>query len=264
MEHSYEFVNLYPEQIKKDPKYQRDIDVSRIKRITKHWDDDLVNPPKVSLRENGNYYVFNGQHTLAAWKKRYGNKPILCKVYRGLTELEEKDLFVKQEGFAKAVGKVDKLRAEYNAGTPDVVDMVNCVKLAGCIIDFESLPSTAKNRVNAVATAYDVYKDVGRDYFINILDILRRAFFGDQNAFKDGFLKGMGYLFKNNSDQFTCRKMIDALTKQPIDWYIQKANIYIGQSAKVKYARAFAEQYNKRKSSGKIIIGEVKEGNQHE
>lgn len=264
MEHSYEFVNLYPEQIKKDPKYQREIDVTRIKRITKHWDDDLVNPPKVSLRENGNYYVFNGQHTLAAWKKRYGNRPILCKVYRGLTELEEKDLFVKQEGFAKAVGKVDKLRAEYNAGTPDVVDMVNCVKLAGCIIDFESLPSAAKNRVNAIATAYDVYKDVGHDYFINILDILRRAFFGDQNAFKDGFLKGMGYLFKNNSDQFTCRKMIDALTKQPIDWYIQKANVYIGQSAKVKYARAFAEQYNKRKSSGKIIIGEVKEGNRHE
>ena len=185
MEHSYEFVNLYPEQIKKDPKYQREIDVGRIKRITKNWDDDLVNPPKVSLRENGNYYVFNGQHTLAAWKKRYGNRPILCKVYRGLTEIEEKDLFVKQEGFSKAVGKIDKLRAEYNAGTPDVVEMVDCARIAGCIIDFEAQPTTAKNRVNAIATAYDVYKSIGRDYFINALDILRRAFFGDQLAFQD-------------------------------------------------------------------------------
>lgn len=264
MEHSYEFVNLYPEQIKKDPKYQREIDVARIKRITKHWDDDLVNPPKVSLRENGNYYVFNGQHTLAAWKKRYGNRPILCKVYRGLTETEEKDLFVKQEGFAKAVGKVDKLRAEYNAGTKDVVDMVNCVKLAGCIIDFDSLPSNAKNRINAIATAYDIYKSVGRDYFINILDILRRAFFGDQNAFKDGFLKGMGYLFLHNADQFTCQKMIEALQKQPIEWYIQKANVYVGQSARVKFARAIAEQYNKQKRSKRIIIGDAKEADTNE
>ena len=130
MEHSYEYAMLYPEQIKKDPKYQRNIDPNRIKKITKHWDDDLVNPPKVSLRENGVYYVFNGQHTLTAWKKRYGNKPIQCKVYRGLTETEEKDLFVKQEGFAKPVSKVDKLRAEFNSGTEDVVDMVRCAALA--------------------------------------------------------------------------------------------------------------------------------------
>ena len=256
MEHNYEFVNLYPEQIKKDPKYQREIDVARIKKITKHWDDDLVNPPKVSLRENGNYYVFNGQHTLAAWKKRYGNRPILCKVYRGLTELEEKDLFVKQEGFAKAVGKVEKLRAEYNAGTADVVDMVKCATIAGCIIDFESSASDKRNRVNAIAAAYAVYKSVGHDAFINILDILRRAFFGEQLAFQDGFLKGMGYLFKNHSDQFTISKMVQALSKQPIDWYRQRANLFVGQSASVRYARAFAEQYNKGKRSGRIALGE--------
>jgi hypothetical protein len=256
MEHSYEFVNLYPEQIKKDPKYQREIDVSRIKKITKHWDDDLVNPPKVSLRENGNYYVFNGQHTLAAWKKRYGNRPILCKVYRGLTETEEKDLFVKQEGFAKAVGQVEKLRAEYNAGTQDVVDMVKCATIAGCIIDFETLPSNSKNRINAIAAAYNCYKSVGHDHFINILDILRRAFYGDQLAFQDGFIKGMGYLFKNYSDQFSIGKMVEALSRQPVEWYRQKANMYVGQSSALKYAKAFSEQYNKRKSRGRIEIGE--------
>lgn len=256
MEHSYEFVNLYPEQIKKDPNYQREIDMSRIKKITKHWDDDLVNPPKISLRENGNYYVFNGQHTLAAWKKRYGNKPILCKVYRGLSETDEKDLFVKQEGFSKAVGRVEKLRAEFNAGTEDVVDMVNCAAIAGCTINFDLAPANVKNRVNAIATAYSVYKSVGHDNFINILDVLRRGFFGDQLAFQDGFLKGMGYLFKNHSEQFTLKKMVQALSQQPIEWYRQKANVYIGQSAGVKYAKAFAEQYNKRKSSGRITIGE--------
>jgi len=259
MEHTYEYANLYPEQIKRDPKYQREIDVSRIKKITKHWDDDLVNPPKVSLRENGNYYVFNGQHTLAAWKKRYGNRPILCKVYRGLTELEEKDLFVKQEGFAKPVGKVEKLRAEYNAGTEDVVDMVKCATIAGCVIDFDLAPSAVRNRVNAIATAYSVYKSVGRDHFINILDVLRRSFYGDQRAFQDGFIKGMGYLFKNHSEQFTLNKMICALSQQPIEWYVQKANVYMNQSAAIKFAKAFAEQYNKRKSSGRINIGETKE-----
>lgn len=255
MEHSYEYAMLYPEQIKKDPKYQRNIDPNRIKQITKHWDDDLVNPPKVSLRENGVYYVFNGQHTLAAWKKRYGNKPIQCKVYRGLTETEEKDLFVKQEGFSKAVSKVDKLRAEYNSGTEDVVDMVRCAGLAGCNIDFDITASNAKNRINAVATAYSVYKQIGHDQFINMLEVLRKAFFGDQTAFNDGFLKGMGYIYKNHSEQFSNRKMIESLTKQPVDWYRQMANQYTG-SATARYAKAFVMQYNKGRRSGKIVLGD--------
>lgn len=71
MEHSYEYMMLYPDQIRVDPKYQREIDIGRIKRIVKNWDDDLVNAPKVSLRANGLFYVFNGQHTLVAWKKKY-------------------------------------------------------------------------------------------------------------------------------------------------------------------------------------------------
>ena len=255
MEHSYEYVMLYPEQIKKDPKYQREIDVARIKKITKNWDDDLVNAPKVSLRENGNYYVFNGQHTLAAWKKRYGNKMIQCKVYRGLTETEEKDLFVKQEGFSKAVGLVDKLRAEYNSGNDEVMDMVRCVSLAGCTMDFENRTSQTQNRINAVTTAYNVYKEVGHDNFINILDILRRSFYGDYKGFQDGFLKGMKFLFKHYSDKISVKPMITALQKQPADWYVQKANKFDG-SAAVRYAKAFVEQYNKGKRTNRIEFSE--------
>lgn len=256
MEHSYEYIFLFPEQIKKDPKYQRNIDSARIKMITKHWDDDLVNAPKVSQRANGMYYVFNGQHTLAAWKKKYGNKKILCKVYRGLTEEEEKDLFVKQEGFSKAVSKIDKLRAEYNSGTEDVVDMVRCANIAGCIIDFDSSPSNAQNRINAIATAYSVYKNIGRDNFINVLDILRRSFYGEQQAFQDGFLKGMGYLFKNYAKDIRVNEMIKAVSKQPIDYYRQQANKFDG-SAQTRYARAFVEQYNKGKRSSRIPIDEA-------
>lgn len=255
MEHSYEYTMLYPEQIKKDPKYQREIDIARIKKITKNWDDDLVNAPKVSLRENGVYYVFNGQHTLAAWKKRYGNRPIQCKVYRGLTEVEEKDLFVKQEGFSKAVGLVDKLRAEFNSGDPDVTDMVNCIRVAGCSIDFDNRTSNAQNRINAVSTAFNVYKEVGHDNFINIIDILRRSFYGDYKGFQDGFLKGMKYLFKHHCEKISIKQMVTSLQKQPADYYVQQANRLEG-SAQVRYAKAFATQYNKGRRVNRIDLDE--------
>lgn len=258
MGHNYEYVMLYPEQIKKEKKYQREIDENRIKKILKNWNDDLVNPPKVSLRESGIYYVFDGQHTLIAWKRKYGNTPILCKVFRGLTEKEEMELFVQQTGESKPVGKADKLRAKFKFGEEKVVDMVNSAAIAGCVIDFDASPSNAKNRVNAVVTAYAVYEQIGRDLFINTLDILRRSFLGEQQAFCDGFIKGMGYLFKHHSEKINVKKMVDALSNQPVQYYRQAANSLIG-SVPVRYAKAFADQYNKKKKAENRI--DIKENN---
>lgn len=254
MKHDYEYAMLFPDQIKKDPKYQREIDVARIKKITKNWDDDLVNAPKISLRDNGVYYVFNGQHTLAAWKKRYGNKAIQCKVYRGLTEEEEMQLFIKQEGFSKSVGTADKLRAKYNHGDKDVCDMVKCAQIAGCVIDFEKEASKAKNRINAVVAAFSAYEMVGRDNFINILSVLKEAFFGEQSAFSDGMLKGMAYLFKHYSEKITVRNMINSMQIQPVKYYEQEAKKHIG-TMPVRYAKAIASQYNKkRRTENRILL----------
>ena len=258
MKHDFEYVMLFPEQIKKDPKYQREIDIARIKRITKNWDDDLVNAPKISLRDNGVYYVFNGQHTLAAWKKRYGNKPIQCKVYRGLTEDEEMQLFIKQEGFSKSVGTADKLRAKYNHGDKEVCDMVRCAQIAGCVIDFEKEKSRAKNQINAVVAAFSAYGMVGHDNFINILSILKDAFFGEQIAFCDGMLKGMAYLFKHYPDKITVRNMVNSLQSQPVKYYEQESRKHIG-TMPVRYAKAIAAQYNKkRRTENRIEILEIK------
>ena len=69
--------------------YQRHLNANRVKRIAAEFDERIANAPKVSYR-NGHYYVFDGQHTIAARKLRNNNcdLDILCKVYSGLTEQE--------------------------------------------------------------------------------------------------------------------------------------------------------------------------------
>lgn len=254
MENNYEYVLLYPAQIKTDAGYQREIDAGRVAKIVKDWNDNLVNAPKVSLRADGNYYVFNGQHTLAAWQKKYGNRPIQCKVFRGLTEIEEKDLFVKQEGHSAAVRAFDKLRAEYNAGTHEVVDMVNCCKLVGLEIKFDSRWHDKRGAVNAVQSSFNAYKVLGRDNFINMMETLNDSFFGDKVAFQDGFIKGMTYIYREFGDKFSKKNMVSALRKKPAGFYDQKAKQLIGSSQK-RYAAVFAEQYNKgRREGNKLIV----------
>ena len=81
--------------------YQRELSPDRVRRIVKAFDERIANEPKVSYR-GGHYYVFDGQHTIAARVERNGGKPlaILCKVYLGLSESDEATLFAEQNGFS--------------------------------------------------------------------------------------------------------------------------------------------------------------------
>ena len=74
--------------------YQRELNPERVRKIVKEFDERVANEPKVSCR-NGKYYVFDGQHTIAARKilNRGHDLPITCKVYYGMTESEEATLF---------------------------------------------------------------------------------------------------------------------------------------------------------------------------
>ena len=47
--------------------YQRSLSASRVKKIADSFDERIANPPKISKRDN-KYYVFDGQHTIAARK----------------------------------------------------------------------------------------------------------------------------------------------------------------------------------------------------
>src|SRR5699024_6847392 len=70
--------------------YQRELNIHRVRKIAAAFDIRLLNQPKVSYR-NGRYYVFDGQHTIAALKLTNGAKDtmIRCHVYRGLSESDE-------------------------------------------------------------------------------------------------------------------------------------------------------------------------------
>ena len=64
--------------------YQRKFTNTRAQKIAKEFDERIANAAKVSCRD-GKYYVFDGQHTIAARKILNDGEdlPIRCKVYYG-------------------------------------------------------------------------------------------------------------------------------------------------------------------------------------
>ena len=92
--------------------YQRELVLEEVIDISNHFNECIANEPKVSFRD-GRYFVFDGQHTVAARVHRNGGTPlpILCKVYFGLTEEDEARLFAAQTGFSTDLGAGAKIRA---------------------------------------------------------------------------------------------------------------------------------------------------------
>lgn len=121
-----EYKRISTKQIYIDPLYQRDLDNAKVQRIVKNFDPLKLNPLKVSFRD-GRYYVFDGQHTRAALIRMNNGRDCLvpCRVYYGLTRVDEMNLFLAQTGESSPVAIAQKYRALFNFGDRDITDMVH-------------------------------------------------------------------------------------------------------------------------------------------
>lgn len=248
--HNFEYKWIPVRQLNVDDLYQRRVADARIKNIVKHWNPDLVNPPKVSLRSDGSMFIFDGQHTAIAYKIHEGDdSQILCKVYRGLTRQEEAELFLLQEGPDKRPISVnDRLRAMYNFNDEQVRSMVKAAELAGVRVDFGT--AQAINRVTAISTLFKVYKRLTREQYIDMLIVLREAWSGNPEGFSRELLVGMADFFKAYYGQFKLKDLIKSLSRvTPIQ--IIREGKGMGTSGST-YARIILRYYNSGRSTNRL------------
>lgn len=129
---NYEYKKLNTRDISVDGLYQRDLSAAKVKKIVREFNPYLVNAVKVSFRD-GKYYVFDGQHTIAGIKAKHkgADCQIDCKVFYGLTRLDEMELFILQNGASSTVATREKFRALYNNGDPEITSLVKLTEKAG-------------------------------------------------------------------------------------------------------------------------------------
>ena len=251
--HEFEFKAIKPSQLKVDRLYQRDINQSRVNKIMQAWNPDIVNEPKVSQRDGGQYYIFDGQHTVSAWQGIYRgtDKPILCKVYRGLTWLEEKELFVQQNGISKDPTTSEKLLAEYNSGNVEVKDMVLAANEAGVKVDFKN--SAARYQIIAVGSLFKAYKMLGKSGLTDILSIICECWDGDKVSFSSGFILGMAEFHKQFYRRYSRKGLVGRLSKHSASYYIREARELSG-TTQSRFCRMFLKEYNYKRTSRRLGV----------
>ncbi len=192
--------------------YQRKSKSNQVQKIVKEFDEHIANEPKVSYR-NGRYYVFDGQHTIAARKLRNNNQDlnVLCKVYYGMTEMQEALLFAEQTGETRDLTPGEQLRARVFGDDPESIAFVKATESVGLKIDYDQ--QRGRCRIGCVATALDQYRKVGEKRYKEGLAVIVSAWKGDPESLRAETLTGVIQFVDLYHGEFDPMRLISRLRK---------------------------------------------------
>ena len=206
---------IYPREI-----YQRGVERKRVELIARDFNEYIVNEPKVSFR-NGRYYVMDGQHTIEGCILLNGgeDRPILCKVYTGLTMEQEALLFAEQNGHAAPLSAGIKLRAKVVGGDAPSKAFVAATNRAGLSLNYDSM-QLSDYRIGCVGTALKLYDQLGEEIYCEALRHIVEAWEGKPDSFRAAVLRGVMYFVQLYHGQYSEERLVRALSGvHPMELY---------------------------------------------
>jgi hypothetical protein len=245
-----EIKQLSTKQIFVDPLYQRQLRSAKVSKIAKEWDPNIANPLKVSSRD-GKYWLFDGQHTMAAAIIRNGNQPAImtCRVYYGMTFKDEAEYFVRQNGTQTALQANDEFRALFNIGDPDVCGMVRAAEKHGCKVDFKT--GKAAKKCIAVKKLYEIYMHTTKAQYGDVLDIIMEAWDGESDGYNAHILGGLATFLRTYDGEYKKKLLTKKLHKESPAKILRDGGAAYGQGDR-KYARVILDVYNRGTSTDRL------------
>lgn len=216
----YEMMELGSGTLVVPEKYQRRLNADRVARIVTAFDERIANEPKVSFRD-GKYFIFDGQHTVIARKIRNSNidLPILCKVYRGMTEDEEALLFAAQTGESAPLTPSAALRAKLHGKDPDAAAFVKATEDAGLHIGYERAPGIG--RITCINTAFSEFLRVGADVYTEALSVIHDAWGGAPESLRIELLQAVISFVKLYHGEYDRTRLVKQLQEHsPLKIYM--------------------------------------------
>jgi hypothetical protein len=241
-----DFEILKIEDLKVDPKYQRNLNTDLVAKIARDWDMAAAGMIAVSRRRNGETYIVNGQHR-AAGATLAGETEICCQVFNGLTPLQEADLRLKFNT-TRPDTAMDKFRGEIAARYPRALAIRELADTFGTQINLRSDP---KRGINAIGTCEKLYdRDKGLT-LTRVFEFIHEAFGAVEGPFSTApMLQAVAWMITfHDDDGISYPRMADRIRSEGISGIERKARAHraaMGGTLWQNYYRAFIEIYNYR------------------
>ena len=147
------------------------------------------------------------------------DRPILCKVYTGLTMEQEALLFAEQNGHAAPLSAGIKLRAKVVGGDAPSKAFVAATNRAGLSLNYDSM-QLSDYRIGCVGTALKLYDQLGEEIYCEALRHIVEAWEGKPDSFRAAVLRGVMYFVQLYHGQYSAERLVRALSGvHPMELY---------------------------------------------
>ena len=233
--------------------YQRTLNRSKVRRIAAEFDERVANEPKLSYRD-GKYYVFDGQHTIAARKEMNDGKdiPIVCKVFYDLTKEDEALLFAEQTGVSSKPTSGITLRAMEIGKDIRTLTFVNVNESLGIQPSYSN--ARGKFRIRCINTARAQFNKIGAAQYKEAMMIIVDAWEGKSASFVSEVIVTICEFVNIYNGEYDRKRLVRKLSyADPYD--IVKAARTIGEDGGKKKALSLVlDIYNTGKSSNLLPV----------
>lgn len=233
--------------------YQRKLDKNKVKRIVAEFDERVANEPKLSFRD-GKYYVFDGQHTIAARKTMNHDLDvdIICKVYFDMSEEDEALLFAYQTGVSSKPTPGITLRAKKIGNDTETLAFIRANEELDIQPSFSDV--SGKYRLRCINTARKEYGKVGEKQYREAMKIIVDAWKGKASSFISDVVVAMCSFVNIYYGEYDRKKFTKKLSHTD-PYEIVKAARTIGEDGgKKKALKLLLDVYNNENNRDPLCV----------
>lgn len=251
----FEFKYVKIGLISSDSYYQRKL-TPTVKAIASDFDWNKFRPVVLSRRDDGSYWVMDGQHrTQGAFLALGAEEVIPAIVYYGLTRKEEAEMFAHQYDNVRQLTKGEFFKAELFAGNEDIRKFKEATEAEGIECDF-SRRSKGDGYIVCYGAAFDVFTKVGEIPYRNALSVLVDAWNGEATSLSANFVRAMSLFLSTYSNEIQTKALklkdlADAL-KNVSPKEIEREAKLSRVGGVTRYAKQFLRVYNKRRTTRRL------------
>lgn len=233
--------------------YQKPLNEKRVAQIVAEFDENIANEPKVSYR-NGHYYVFDGQHTVAARIMRNGGRHlrIRCKVFRNLTPADEALLFAAQTGFAAKPTPGNCLRAKKFAKDEETLAFCAATENCGFVLDEDG--ERSDNHISCINTTLRMFRKLTPDQYAEALTVLREAWDGQADSLLNEVIVAVCEFVRVYDGQYNRYVLADALCQYDPRSISRCVKSDFDHPGYRRYVAPIFEIYNKNCGPRKLVM----------
>lgn len=193
-----------------DRAYQRDLDATRVERMSGEFDRTLLGVLEVSAREDGRYAIIDGQHRWGVVRTLCGDdEHLVCQVHSGLTPGDEARLFLEIDTGRRNLTWWDRWRARRGKGDPNVLAIDEVLTRHGLQVN----PAPADGHIRATKALETIVDDLGDLQMLdNVLIVLTAAFGIGFDTFDGGIMQGVALVLGHyDADELDTDRLVAQL-----------------------------------------------------